>query len=141
MGGAAADGAAQPVLTDPSPALPPSLPPVEVVGHPCREGCAGRPQQQEPCRELGGHSTGVVMEEKWKALGFSVGMTERQRRAGAAEPSGNSRQETPSEAPRVRLAHTQHCDGLASAGPLPAQGSDKHNLSVLRPRSPAPVSN
>lgn len=45
------------------------------------------------------------------------------------------------EPPRVQLAQTQHCDRLDLAGPLPAQGADKHNLSVLRPRSPAPVSN
>lgn len=43
--------------------------------------------------------------------------------------------------PRVQLAQTQHCDGLDFAGPLPAQRSEKHNLSVLLSCPPVPVSN
>lgn len=127
----------------------PSLPcPVEVVSPlpaPRREGCAGWPQQQEPRREVGGHNTGVAMEKNEKHLGFSVPVI-RDHGATALSLGGRTIWELQTvrplrEPPRVQLAQTQHCDGLDLAGPLPAQRSDKHNLSVLRPRSPAPVSN
>lgn len=94
---------------------------------------------------MGGHNTGVAMEKNEKHLGFSVPVI-RDRGATALSLGGRTIWELQTvrplrEPPRVQLAQTQHCDGLDLAGPLPAQRSDKHNLSVLRPRSPAPVSN